>query len=67
MYAPARGADAASWRGHGVAEPQLWRNQPVRFDENIKDYRLIASAIAPYADVLLCETMSTAEEGLAAA
>jgi S-methylmethionine-dependent homocysteine/selenocysteine methylase len=37
------------------------------FDENIKDYRLIASAIAPYADVLLCETMSTAEEGLAAA
>lgn len=36
-------------------------------EENIKDYRLIASAIAPYADVLLCETMSTAEEALAAA
>lgn len=37
------------------------------FEENLKDYRFIASAIAPYADVLLCETMSTAEEALAAA
>ena len=37
------------------------------FEENIKDYRLIASAIAPFSDVLLCETMSTATEALAAA
>ena len=37
------------------------------FEENVAQYRLIAAAIAPYADVLLCETMSTAQEALAAA
>lgn len=35
-------------------------------DENLGHYRLIANSIAPYADVLLCETMSTANEALAA-
>jgi len=37
------------------------------FEENVRQYRLIAAAIAPYSDVLLCETMSTAQEALAAA
>eukprot|EP00930_Biecheleria_cincta_P018650 TRINITY_DN1444_c0_g1_i1.p1 TRINITY_DN1444_c0_g1~~TRINITY_DN1444_c0_g1_i1.p1 ORF type:complete len:332 (+),score=43.03 TRINITY_DN1444_c0_g1_i1:94-996(+) len=35
--------------------------------ENIKEYRLIAEAIAPFSDVLLCETMSCAREAAAAA
>jgi len=36
------------------------------FEDNLKQYRIIAASIAPYADVLLCETMSTAEEARAA-
>lgn len=36
------------------------------FEENLENYRIIAKSIAPYADVLLCETMSTAEEARAA-
>jgi S-methylmethionine-dependent homocysteine/selenocysteine methylase len=36
------------------------------FDDNVADYLLIAKSIAPYSDVLLCETMSTADEARAA-
>eukprot|EP00929_Paragymnodinium_shiwhaense_P001834 TRINITY_DN102046_c0_g1_i1.p1 TRINITY_DN102046_c0_g1~~TRINITY_DN102046_c0_g1_i1.p1 ORF type:complete len:314 (+),score=57.83 TRINITY_DN102046_c0_g1_i1:173-1114(+) len=36
------------------------------FKENVEMYRKIAKAVAPYSDVLLCETMSTAQEALAA-
>ena len=37
------------------------------FEENLKHYKVIAASIEPYADVFLCETMSTAEEAKAAA
>ncbi|KAJ1487325.1 Homocysteine S-methyltransferase [Baffinella frigidus] len=37
------------------------------FDDNVAQYTLIVESIAPYADVLLCETMSTADEARAAA
>jgi len=36
------------------------------FDEILPDYQRIARGIAPYSDLLLCETMSTAEEARAA-
>ena len=36
------------------------------FEDNLAHYRLIAAAIAPFADLLLCETMSTALEAKAA-
>jgi S-methylmethionine-dependent homocysteine/selenocysteine methylase len=36
------------------------------FDQNVQDYKEIVKHIAPFADVLLCETMSTAEEARAA-
>jgi len=36
------------------------------FEENLSHYKTIAAAIAPYADVLVCETMSTADEARAA-
>jgi S-methylmethionine-dependent homocysteine/selenocysteine methylase len=36
-------------------------------EENLAQYRLIAAALTPVADILLCETMSTAQEALAAA
>ncbi|KAJ1472888.1 Homocysteine S-methyltransferase [Baffinella frigidus] len=37
------------------------------FEENVGQYTLIAESIAPYSDILLCETMSTADEARAAA
>lgn len=37
------------------------------FENNLKDYRGICQIIAPYCDVILCETMSTADEAKAAA
>jgi len=37
------------------------------FEDNVVQYTLIAESIAPYSDVLLCETMSTADEARAAA
>ena len=37
------------------------------FEDNLVQYTLIAESIAPYSDVLLCETMSTADEARAAA
>ena len=37
------------------------------FEDNLAQYTLIAESIAPYSDVLLCETMSTADEARAAA
>merc|ERR1712032_287050 len=36
------------------------------FEENLKHYETIAKSIAPYCDLLLCETMSTADEARAA-
>jgi len=36
------------------------------FEENLVQYRIISSSIAPFSDVLLCETMSTAQEARAA-
>jgi S-methylmethionine-dependent homocysteine/selenocysteine methylase len=36
------------------------------YDENVAGYRTIVKAITPYADVLLAETMSTADEARAA-
>lgn len=36
------------------------------FDRNLMEYRMIVSAIAPYSDLLLCETMSTGQEARAA-
>lgn len=36
------------------------------FDENLEQYQRIVRAIAPVSDLLLCETMSTAEEAKAA-
>lgn len=36
------------------------------FEENLKQYEIIAKSIAPYSDLLLCETMSTADEARAA-
>lgn len=36
------------------------------FQENYEHYRVIARAIAPFSNLLLCETMSTALEGRAA-
>ena len=37
------------------------------FDQLLPDYRRISRGIAPFCDLLLCETMSTAEEARAAA
>ncbi|KAJ1492871.1 Homocysteine S-methyltransferase [Baffinella frigidus] len=37
------------------------------FEANVAQYTLIAESIAPYSDVLLCETMSTPDEARAAA
>lgn len=37
------------------------------FEENVKQYMTIAKSIAPFADLLLCETMSTVDEARAAA
>ena len=37
------------------------------FEDNLVQYTLIAESIAAYSDVLLCETMSTADEARAAA
>ena len=37
------------------------------FENNVRDYRHICQIIAPYCDVILCETMSTADEAKAAA
>lgn len=36
------------------------------FESNLEQYRIIASSIAPFSDVILCETMSTADEAKAA-
>jgi len=36
------------------------------FEENLRQYEVIAKSIAPYCDLLLCETMSTADEARAA-
>ena len=36
------------------------------YETNLQDYRRICTTIAPYCDVLLCETMSTAMEAKAA-
>jgi S-methylmethionine-dependent homocysteine/selenocysteine methylase len=36
------------------------------FEDNVKDYNLIVKSIAPYSDLLVCETMSTADEARAA-
>jgi len=36
------------------------------FEDNLAQYRTIAASIAPFSDVLLCETMSTADEARAA-
>jgi len=36
------------------------------FDENVKHYKTIARSIAPFVDVLVAETMSTADEARAA-
>lgn len=36
------------------------------FEDNVKDYMVIAKSIAPYSDLLLCETMSTVDEARAA-
>eukprot|EP00927_Polykrikos_kofoidii_P080681 TRINITY_DN77625_c0_g1_i1.p1 TRINITY_DN77625_c0_g1~~TRINITY_DN77625_c0_g1_i1.p1 ORF type:complete len:354 (+),score=47.68 TRINITY_DN77625_c0_g1_i1:51-1064(+) len=36
------------------------------FEENLAQYRTIVANIAPFSDLLLCETMSTAAEGRAA-
>jgi len=36
------------------------------FEENLGHYRTICRAIAPFSDLLLCETMSTADEARAA-
>lgn len=36
------------------------------FDENLKQYKIIVDSIAPFSDLLLCETMSTADEARAA-
>merc|ERR1719414_2405725 len=36
------------------------------FEENLAHYRVIAKSIAKYSDLLLCETMSTVDEGRAA-
>jgi len=36
------------------------------FEENAASYRLIAGELAPFVDVYICETMSTADEGRAA-
>ena len=37
------------------------------FEDNLTQYRRIVRALAPYVDMYLCETMSTAEEARAAA
>jgi len=36
------------------------------FEENLKHYEIIAKSIAPYCNLLICETMSTADEARAA-
>jgi len=36
------------------------------FEDNVKQYTIIAQAIAPFSDYLLCETMSTVDEARAA-
>eukprot|EP00406_Dinophysis_acuminata_P003370 CAMPEP_0179232234 /NCGR_PEP_ID=MMETSP0797-20121207/11755_1 /TAXON_ID=47934 /ORGANISM="Dinophysis acuminata, Strain DAEP01" /LENGTH=279 /DNA_ID=CAMNT_0020939349 /DNA_START=1 /DNA_END=841 /DNA_ORIENTATION=- len=36
------------------------------FEENAANYRLIAKKLAPFVDIYICETMSTADEGRAA-
>jgi S-methylmethionine-dependent homocysteine/selenocysteine methylase len=36
------------------------------FEQNLMEYRLIVDAIAPYSDLLICETLSTAQEARAA-
>lgn len=38
-----------------------------RFEENLAEYRRLAALQAPHVDLLICETMSTAEEARAAA
>ena len=47
---------------HDSYEPDLVRS----YEDNLEEYRLIVDAIAPYSDLLLCETMSTAQEARAA-
>lgn len=37
------------------------------FDDNVAEYRRIVAALAPYVDLYLCETVSTADEARAAA
>ena len=37
------------------------------YEDNLRNYRTICSVIAPRCDILLCETMSTIEEAVAAA
>jgi len=54
----------------GCLPPLNESYQPDRvssLNENLQTYREIANSIAPFADVLLCETMSTAQEAVAAA
>jgi S-methylmethionine-dependent homocysteine/selenocysteine methylase len=36
------------------------------YEQNLMEYRMIVGAIAPYSDLLLCETMSTGQEARAA-
>ena len=67
--------DAAGAAGHGVAIagclPPLngtYRPDRVRgFEENLEEYGRLAALQVPYVDFFLCETMSTALEGKAAA
>ncbi len=67
--------DDAGEAGHGVAIagclPPLngtYRPDRVRqFEENLAEYRRLAALQAPYVDLFRCETLSTADEGRAAA
>lgn len=67
--------DDAGAAGHGVAIagclPPLngtYRPDRVRqFEENLAEYRRLVALQAPHVDLFRCETLSTAEEGRAAA
>jgi len=53
----------------GCLPPLAESYQPDRvgsFDDNLKQYRMIAAYLKPFSDVLICETMSTADEARAA-
>ncbi|MGD1925605.1 MAG: homocysteine S-methyltransferase family protein [Paracoccaceae bacterium] len=70
LASDAREAAGSAARIAGSLPPLSWSYRPSlveAFDRNVADYRKIVEVEVDHVDLFICETMSTAEEGRAAA